>query len=251
MTIKIIIFILFAALITATISGIFGMAGGLIFMGVIASFMGVAEAMVVHGAVQSISNSYRAYLLKGHVRWDIFLKICIGAIPALALLLLLRYVPSKGVLFMVLGLLPILLWLPKRWFSLDAEKPLHAVFLGFCVTGLNLVAGVAGPALDMFFVKTAMPRHQVVATKAIIMFASHMMKILYFGIPMVMSARLSNLPPWWFFAAAVPFIMLGTFTGTRILNRMSNIGFRNYTKYLVSAIGVVYAFRGAGLLGWI
>ena len=166
MTIKIIALILLAALVTATISGIFGMAGGLIFMGVIASFMGVAEAMVVHGAVQSISNSYRAYLLKGHVRWDIFVKICIGAVPALALLVLLRYVPSKGVLFMVLGLLPILLWLPKNWISLDAQKPAHAVFLGFCVTGLNLVAGVAGPALDMFFVKTKMPRHEIVATKS-------------------------------------------------------------------------------------
>jgi len=250
MAIKIIILILFATLVTATISGIFGMAGGLIFMGVIASFMGVAEAMVVHGAVQSISNSTRAYLLKDHVRWDIFLKICIGAVPALALLLLLRYVPSKGVLFMVLGLLPILLWLPKHWISLDAQKPTHAVFLGFCVTGLNLVAGVAGPALDMFFVKTKMPRHEIVATKAIIMFASHLMKVFYFGIPMLMAAKLSTLPPWWFFVAALPFIMLGTFAGTRILNRMSNVGFRSATKYLVSIIGVVYVIRGAGLLGW-
>lgn len=255
MTIKIIALILLTALVTATISGIFGMAGGLIFMGVIASFMGVAEAMVVHGAVQGVSNAYRAYLLKGHVRWDIFLRICMGAVPALALLVLLRYVPSKGMLFLVLGLLPILLWLPKNWISLDAQKPAHAVFLGFCVTGLNLVAGVAGPALDMFFVKTKMPRHEIVATKAIIMFASHLMKIFYFGIPMLMAANLSgqqtNMPPRWFFVAAVPFIMLGTFIGTRILNRMSNVGFRNYTKYLVSVIGVVYVFRGAGLLGWI
>lgn len=213
--------------------------------------MGVAEAMVVHGAVQSISNSYRAYLLKGHVRWDVFLKVCMGAIPALALLVMLSYIPSKGVLFLVLGLLPILLWLPKKWFSLDAQTPAHAVFLGFCVTGLNLVAGVAGPALDMFFVKTKMPRHEIVATKAIIMFASHLMKIFYFGIPMLLAAKLSSLPSWWFFIAAVPFIMLGTFVGTRILNRMSNVGFRNYTKYLVSVIGVVYVLRGINLLGWL
>ncbi len=255
MTIKIIVFILLSALITATISGIFGMAGGLIFMGVIASFMGVAEAMVIHGAVQSISNSYRAYLLKNHVRWDVFFKICIGSIPTLAVLLLFSFVPSKGVLFLVLGLLPILLWLPLSWISLDVQKPHHAIFLGFCVTGLNLVAGVAGPALDMFFIKTKMPRHEIVATKAIVMFASHLMKIFYFGIPMLMAANLSaqvpNLPPLWFFAASIPLIMLGTFTGTRILNRMSNVGFRSYTKYLVSMIGVVYIFKGVTLLGWV
>ena len=119
------------------------------------------------------------------------------------------------------------------------------------MTGLNLVAGVAGPALDMFFVRTEMPRHDIVATKAIIMFGSHMMKIFYFGIPMAMSASFAGLPPWWFFIAAVPLIMLGTFIGTRILKRMSNVGFRSYTKYLVSVIGIVYVWRGLGLLGYV
>ncbi len=237
-----------AALITACISGIFGMAGGLIFMGILASFMGVAEAMVVHGIVQSVSNSYRAFLLRASIRWDIFWKICLGAVPALGLLAMLSYIPSKGVLLLCLGLLPVLLWLPKTWFSFDAQKPLHAVFCGFCVTGLNLVAGVAGPALDMFFVRTNMPREQIVATKAITMFASHMMKIVYFGIPLLRSNGAGNLPPLWFFIAALPLTMLGTLTGTRILKRMSDIGFRKYTKWLVSVIGVVYFLRGIALL---
>ena len=63
--------ILISASITACISGMFGMAGGMIFMGIIASLMGVAEAMVVHGTVQSVSNSYRSYLLRPDIRWDI------------------------------------------------------------------------------------------------------------------------------------------------------------------------------------
>ncbi len=255
MAVKIIMLILVSALITAGISGVFGMAGGLIFMGVIATFMGVAEAMVVHGAVQSVSNSTRAYLLKGHVRWDIFLRVVMGSLPALAGSILLSFIPSKGVLFLALGLLPILLWLPKQWISLDAQKPVHAILCGFYVTGLTLVAGVAGPALDMFFVKTKMPRHEIVATKAVIMFASHMMKILYFGLPLLAASQLSGhipgLPPWWFFVAAIPLIMLGTYGGTHILGRMSNVGFRSATKYLVSFIGVVYVVRGAILLGWV
>lgn len=41
--------LLLAALITACISGIFGMAGRMIMMGVIVTYLGVAEAMVVHG----------------------------------------------------------------------------------------------------------------------------------------------------------------------------------------------------------
>ena len=248
---KIIIIILVSAMLTAAISGIFGMAGGLIFMGVIASFMGVSQAMIVHGAVQSVSNSYRAYLLKDNIRWDIFSKIILGSIPALALLLLAAYVPSKGVLFLALGLLPILLWLPRSWVHFDAQVSGHAVFCGFCVTGLNLVAGVAGPALDMFFVKTDMPRREIVATKAVIMLGSHLMKILYFGIPMLSAGGAAGLPPYWFFIAVIPLIMFGTFTGTRILKHISDIEFRQYTKWIVSSIGIIYVWRGAALLGFI
>jgi uncharacterized membrane protein YfcA len=242
--------LLIAALITACISGIFGMAGGMIMMGVIATYLGVAEAMVVHGAVQGVSNSYRAWLIRDKIRWDVIGRIALGVIPALALLALAAYVPSKGVLFLVLGCLPLLLWLPTEKLNLDAQKPLHAVFCGFVITGLNLVAGVAGPALDIFFVKTSMPRHEIVATKAITMFGSHLMKIVYFGIPIILASDLSGLPPGWFFLAVVPFILLGTFLGTRILHRMSDIGFRKYTKWLVSVVGIIYVWRGVVLLGW-
>ena len=117
--------------------------------------------------------------------------------------------------------------------------------------GLNLVAGVAGPALDVFFVKTTLTRQQIVATKAVSMFVSHMVKIVYFGLPLIMASQLTALPPLWVFAAAVPCIIIGTFAGTRILKRLSDVGFRAYTKYLVTVIGVVYLARGAALLGWL
>ncbi len=90
------------------------------------------------------------------------------------------------------------------------------------------------PTLVLFFVKTDMGRKQIVATKAIIMFASHMMKIIYFGIPMLGAKTLNTLPPWWFFLAVIPFILLGTFTGTRILHRLGDDGFKSMTKYLGS-----------------
>lgn len=243
--------ILIAALITACISGIFGMAGGLIFMGVIASLMGVAEAMVVHGAVQGLSNSYRSYLLRSDIRWDILGYELIGAVPSVALLAFIAFVPEKGVLFLVLGLLPFLLWLPKGIFQGDVEKPLHAMFCGFLVMALNLVAGVAGPALDFFFVKTALTRQEVVATKAITMFVSHIVKIGYFGIPMIAVMGMATLPPLWVFGAAIPAVMIGTFVGIQVLKTLSDVGFRSYTRYLVTLVGLVYLVRGLTLLGWV
>lgn len=246
---KIALIILTSALITACISGVFGMAGGLIFMGIIATFMGVAEAMVVHGAVQSVSNSYRAYLLRDGVRWDILGWQALGALPAIALLLLASVSLNKGQLFLALGCLPFLLWLPKGLLQGDAQKPPHAILCGAMVMGLNLTAGVAGPALDFFYVKTALTRHEIVATKAVTMFASHLVKIVYFGLPLLAASNLSGLPAPWIFLCAIPAVMVGTFIGTRLLKRFSDIGFRAASRYLVTAIGIIYIFRGLSLLG--
>ena len=240
--------ILLSAFFTAVISGVFGMAGGLVFMGIIAVVLGVAEAMVVHGAVQSISNSSRAWMLWRDVRWDILGWIAVGALPAAAAMLAVSFLPSKAGLYLALGLLPLLLWLPRRWLAGDAERPAHAVLCGAMVMGLNLSAGVAGPAMDVFFIKTALSRQAIVATKAVAMFASHMVKIAYFGVPLAREAGLSGLPPWWFFAAAVPVSIAGTYVGTRLLRRFSDVGFKRYTRWLVTGVGAVYVWRGLSLL---
>ena len=242
--------IIAAAFLTAIISGLFGMAGGLVFMGVIAIFLCVAEAMVVHGAVQSVSNSYRAFLLKDDVRRDILGWTALGALPAALLMLSVSFLPSKAELYLALGLLPLLLWLPRRWLAGDAQKPAHAVLCGAMVMGLNLSAGVAGPALDFFYVKTRLTRQQIVATKAVTMFASHLVKMVYFGIPLARGAGLTGLPPWWVFAAAIPAVMAGTFIGTQLLHRFFDVGFKRYTRILVTVIGGVYVWRGVSLLGF-
>lgn len=240
---------LLAAIVTACISGIFGMAGGMIFMAVITLYLGVAEAMVVHGAVQSVSNSYRSYLLKRDIRWDVFRNHVVGAVPVIVILAFVSFIPDKRFLFIVLGLLPFLLWLPRGWFAGDAEKPLHAVFCGSIVMSLNISAGAAGPALDFFYVKTAMTRQEIVATKAVTMFCSHMVKIAYFGIPLVLTSQVKGLPPYWFFLVAVPCVMMGTFIGIQVLKRLKDVNFKIYTKYLVTLVGIYYLCRAAGYFG--
>lgn len=243
--------IIFAAGACAVISGLFGMAGGLVFMGIIASLMSVSAAMVVHGVVQSVSNGSRSAILREHIRWDILGWQLIGALPAVLLMLWMAFTPNKAQLFLVLGLLPLLLWLPKNWLAGDAEKPGHAILCGAMVMGLNLSAGVAGPALDFFYVRTALTRKAIVATKAVTMFASHLVKIGYFGIPLIRASGLSDLPPIWVLVLAVPAVVLGTKIGTSLLERFSDVGFRKYTRILVSVVGAVYVLRGLALLDFI
>ncbi len=239
--------LLAVVLITATVSGVFGMAGGLMLMGALTLAMPVAAAMVTHGAVQFVSNGWRAVLHREHIAWPIIGFYAAGSALAAAALAFLTYNPSKAWVYLMLGLVPGLAWLPKGRFNLDAAKPAHAVACGVFVSGLNVAAGVSGPLLDVFFVRTALTRHQIVATKAATQAFSHTIKIIFYGAPQIASAHAAGLPPWWFFAFAAPLAMLGAFLGGRVLAAISDVNFLKWTRWIVTALGVIYLVQAAYL----
>src|SRR5258706_5827949 len=50
---------------TAFLSGLFGMAGGLILIGVLLAILPLPSAMVLHAVTQMASNGWRAFLWRG------------------------------------------------------------------------------------------------------------------------------------------------------------------------------------------
>lgn len=240
-------FLLFIVLLTATVSGVFGMAGGLMLMGALALFMPVAAAMVTHGAVQIVSNGWRAILHRQHISWRIIAFFAVGSACAAGALALVAYAPNKAWLYLLLGLIPALAWLPKDMLRLDASRPADALACGLGVTGLNVAAGVAGPLLDIFFIRTALTRHQIVATKAATQVFSHLTKIVFYGAPFLFASGTESLPPLWFFIAAIPLAMAGGVIGGRILDRMSDKSFLGWTRWIVTAMGALYLVQAAQL----
>lgn len=240
--------ILVTVLVTSFISGIFGMAGGIIFMGVLTALVPVAMAMIIHGAVQMVSNGYRAYLWRDHIDWTIFRRYALGSLAAVILLFALSWRPDKQMVYLLLGCVSMLVWLPKTLLDLDIQKRYQAEGAGFVVQALNTVAGVAGPLLDQFFVHTDMTRHAIVATKAVTQVMAHLVKIIFWSVPVVMAAGVQALPPWWLIALAAPLSMTGTTLGGKVLNRMSDVNFKKGMKYLVTVIGIVMLARAAGWL---
>src|SRR5688500_17001950 len=94
------------AFLTSVLSGVFGMAGGLLLMGVYAATLPVASAMVLHGATQIVANGSRAALLREHIAWRGVGLYAVGAAAACALLWGVRYVPDTRTVFLALGLVP-------------------------------------------------------------------------------------------------------------------------------------------------
>lgn len=246
MTILAAAFVVCMAFVTAMLSGVFGMAGGLVLMGALAFVLPVQAAFVSHGILQLVANGWRSILHRKHVRWDIVGWYALASLIAGLIVAGLSFTPSKPLLFLLLGLVPFLTWLPQGWINLDAARPRQAFLSGLTVTGLNLTAGVAGPLLDIFFVRTELTRHAIVATKAATQVFAHLAKILVYGAPLVTGVAI-GMPPLWVFAIAIPLSMAGTYVGGLILDRMSDVNFKRWTRWIVTAVGVSYLVRAAQL----
>lgn len=238
------VLLIVTAFFTALLSGIFGMAGGLLLMGALALMLPVSAAFVTHGLLQLVANGWRAALHRRFVDWRIVGWYALASLAAAITVTLIGYAPSKPLVFLLLGLVPMLVWLPRKWIRLDAAKPPHALMSGFMVTGLNLTAGVAGPLLDIFFVRTALTRHQIVATKATTQVFSHLAKLAVYGAPLI-ATRAKGMPPLWVFAFAVPLSMLGTACGGWVLDRISDVSFKRWTAWIVTAVGALYLVKAA------
>ena len=239
-------FIVGMAFLTATISGVFGMAGGLLLKGALALVLPISATFVVHGLLQLVANGWRAILHRQHVNWRIVGVYALGAFTAGALIGLVAYEPTRATLYLLMGLVPGLVWLPQGWVKVDASRPGQAYVCGLSVTGMNLTAGVAGPLLDVFFVRTALTRHQIVATKAATQVFSHLMKIVVYGAPLFASGG-KGVPPLWVFALAIPLSMLGTAAGGVVLNRLSDVDFKRYLRLILTVIGAAYLVQAVRL----
>ncbi len=240
-------FVVCMAFVTATLSGVFGMAGGLVLMGALAFVLPVQAAFVTHGILQLVANGWRSFLHRKYVRWDIVGWYALASLAAGLAVAFLSFTPSKPLLFLLLGLVPGLTWLPQKWINLDASRPPQAFLSGLSVTGLNLTAGVAGPLLDIFFVRTELTRHAIVATKAATQVFAHLAKILVYGAPLVAGSRV-GMPPAWVFVLAIPLSMAGTAVGGLILNRMSDVDFKRWTRWIVTGVGATYLVQAAQLM---
>jgi len=230
-----------ATLVTSFISGILGMAGGMILMGVLLAMLPLPAAMMLHGIAQLASNGWRALMLRREIAWRIFWGSVAGSLVALALFALLRIVVSKPVALIAMGALPfVALALPEK-LHLNVERRGHSFVCGVIVTAVSLMAGIAGPILDVFFVRSKMTRHVVVATKAANQSFTHLLKIVYFG--GVMAVEGAEVAPW-LAATMVLLAIAGTTASRQVLERITDTAFRQWTRWTVMALGTAYLTSG-------
>ncbi len=241
-------FLVLAVLLTMVgtwlLSGIFGMAGGLVLIGVLLVIMPVQDAMALHAVTQISSNGWRAILWWRHIRPLPVLALAAGNIAALGVWSLVLIVPDRAVALLMLGASPFLVRaLPPR-LQPDPLRPLHGVLVGGACMSLMVLTGVSGPLLDRFFLGGTLDRREIVATKAAVQALGHSLKWLYFGVLVSQAGSVDPLVA----GLAILASMLGTMLAKRVLEAMTDAQYRRWADRIITAIATFYIGQGSWML---
>jgi uncharacterized membrane protein YfcA len=222
-------FALLALTVVATsfLSGIFGMAGGIILLGVLLVVLDVAPAMVLFGTTQMAANGWRAILWRAHVQWRLIGGYVVGACVAFVCMRFIAWVPPKSFMYIALGSSPFIANALPKSLEPDITRPAMPFIGGAALTVINLLAGATGTLLDVLFQKSKLDRISIVATKAVTQTFAHLLRIFYFG---SVATAADSVVPWWAYPCAIGLAMVGTTLASSVLRAMSNEDFRKWSR---------------------
>lgn len=223
--------------VTAVLSGVLGMAGGIALLGVLLVYLPPLVAIPLHGVIQLVSNGSRVVVQRRHARFDWIAWYTLPLIPAgLVGLQIARQLPETLVEGAIGAVVLAATWLPKRGSPAapSARRPRARFFALGTTTGfLNMLLGAIGPIIDPFFLGLGLSRQALVGTKAACQAIGHAVKIGLFG-----AAGFA-------FAEHVPLLALGslcaiagTWVGSRLLDRISEESFLWLYRSVLTALAL-------------
>ncbi len=218
------------AFVTATISAILGMGGGVVLLAVMMCFMSHGEAIPTHAAVQIASNGTRVLAFIKNVDGSALGRFVLGVIPGATIGFMLLWSlgqaeESEPYLKTIMGAYILVApFLPKR----RSGDPATSNLWGFSLIGLAagaaaLTVGAVGPLIAPVFARYDFVKERLIATKAVCQLTTHVLKIPAFLLlrPDLELMRLSTVA-----LVMIIVVIPGTLLGKRMLRNFPERHFR-------------------------
>ena len=229
-----VIVLIVACFVTATISGILGMAGGVTLLGVMTALLPAAVVVPLHGIVQLASNWTRTWAFRKHVRWSIFFAFMIPSAVGIAIAANV-WADLKLTWFKAWIGAFILAFLVWRKYKPKLRNPpvwSYAV-LGLAAGLLAIFVGATGPFLAPFFLRDDFDNEEVIATKAVCQTWLHLLKI-----PAFLALSFDYSPYIAVLAALVAAVIGGTYFGKHLLSRVSKERFVFWFQLVLALLAI-------------
>ena len=214
----------------------------MILLGVLLNYFDVPTGMIFFSIVQLFANGWRVVQWRSYVLWPIFGGYLLGALISFAFMWTIAFVPDKATVYLALGLMPFLVEALPVAIRPNIETRGVPFFTGMVTTVVQILAGVGGLFLDIFFQKSKLDRKTTNATKAVAQTFSHIVRAVYFGT----LSGISDVPLWGA-APGIGLAIAGTSLAPYVIERMTDHGYRQWTRAIIFAISTVYLIRAVWL----
>jgi uncharacterized protein len=175
------IFLFLASILTSTISAIVGAAGGVVLLACMTLGLPVSATIPIHGLIQLLSNSLRAFYLRKNIIRSIFGYFCIGApMGAFTAYFFITGLPSDKVpLLFIVAFIFYMVFKPKTMPQVKL-KPWQFGVLGLASGFMGILVGATGPLLAPFFLRDDFSKEEIISTQASCQMVTHFIKIPVF-----------------------------------------------------------------------
>jgi uncharacterized membrane protein YfcA len=229
-----VIVLVVACFVTATISGILGMAGGVTLLGVMTALLPAPVVVPLHGIVQLASNWTRTWAFRKYVRWPIFFAFMGPAVVGVAIAANI-WADLKLTWFKAwIGafILAFLVW--RRYKPKLRHPPIWSyAVLGLAAGLLAIFVGATGPFLAPFFLRDDFENEEVIATKAVCQTWLHLLKI-----PAFLALSFDYTPYATLLVGLVVAVIGGTYFGKHLLSKISKDRFVFWFQLVLGALAV-------------
>jgi uncharacterized membrane protein YfcA len=234
--------LLATALFAATLAAVTGFGGAAVLLPVLVGGFGMRAAVPILTVAQLIGNGSRVWFNRSQLRWNVVAWFALGGIPA-ALLggYLFAAAPLAG-LTRLLGafLLLVVVW---RHVRPRLAKPFPTpVFagIGAGASFISALLGSVGPIMAPFFLAYGLMKGAYIGTEALSTVVMHVFKLIAYGQKAVLTAQ-----DCWIGLALGPVMVLGSFLGKRIVDRVPEKVFAWIIEAVLIVAGLVFLFFGA------
>lgn len=237
-----------ASLVTAGVSAVLGMAGGIMLLAVMLLFLEPAVAIPIHALVQLTSNSSRVVIHRKAIRHDLLVPFCLLILPAGYLTLPLVEITPADALRLAIGLFVIVSTWRKEWLLLGLDPERLGTRGRFALVGagsgaLGPLIGATGPFIAPFFLGIGLTRFELIGTKAACQAATHLAKMVLFGIAGFAFLDFAPL-----IAAMSISVIVGTALGTRVLSHLDDARFTQLYKLVLTLVALRLVWSGLSAL---
>jgi hypothetical protein len=156
---------------------------------------------------------------------------------------LIEIVPDKALVYLLLGLMPFLVELVPVALRPNIEWRGVPFVTGALTTVVQFLSGVGGLFLDLFVQKSTLDRKTTLATKAVTQTASHVLRAAYFA----SFGSIGDAVGLWPVMGAIALAIGGTALAPYVIERMTDHGFRQWTRAIILTISSIYLVRAAWL----